>query len=748
MQMLDMGNLNNQVPPGSACVSHKRRLAAFATAICAAMASLPSSAACASRTIHVAPMTPGAENDVRDGSAARPFSSPLEAQTALRARMAAEGRGGWVVEIAPGEYPLSEPFTFTPDDSGLPDATVVWRGPADGSAHIVGARDLAGWRVRPDGRWEADIPVRQMERYQTLEWFEQLYVNGRRAKRARHPNAGFLPVKSAKPTLLAGDLELMEMEAMGGDLAPLASCSPAALRLAHLVVHHKWSSTRRPIRAYDASRGVVVTEGRSVAKWNTWNNKSMYYIENAPFALDEPGEWLYDGAARKIVYIPRPGETLETTRFQYPVPGLVTLLRIAGNPAADIFVHDIAFENISFEFSDSPRRARFGGRKGVPEGELGDASSHLPSEWPGAQSAVHTLAAVLADGAQRISLRGCKIANVGEYGVWLREGCVSNRIERCSITDMGAGGVRIGTPGATQTVSRGERVKGLANGRGTGYNVVEDCTIAHGGRIHAEGVGVWIGASPFNSVVHCEIADFFYTGVSIGWVWGYAGSLAQGNTLAFCRVHDIGQRALSDMGGIYTLGTSYGTRVANNIVFNVDSRSYGGWGLYADEGSEGIVFENNLVYDTKDASFHQHFGKGNILRNNILAFSRQGQIALSRPERHLSFTAERNVVYWDSGPVFTKYVGTLRETGRIAWKGNFWWMTSGEPSFNRKTFAQWQAKGNDRDGLVADPLFFDAAKRDFRLKPESPVVKAGFRPFDIGAAGVRPLCHGCPNSSD
>ena len=40
------------------------------------------------------------------------------------------------------------------------------------------------------------------------------------------------------------------------------------------------------------------------------------------------------------------------------------------------------------------------------------------------------------------------------------------------------------------------------------------------------------------------------TGVSIGWVWGYAGSLAQGNTLAFCRVHDIGQR------------------------------TYGGWGLY------------------------------------------------------------------------------------------------------------------------------------------------------------------------
>ena len=687
----------------------------------------------AGRVVYVSPNA----GTVRDGSQTRPFATPQEARDALRALKAKSPGTSWRVELASGEYPLAEAFTLKPEDSGAPGAPVTWRGPDDGSAKFVGARDLKGWSVRPDGRWEADVPVREMGRYKSVVWFEQLYVNGRRAKRARHPNVGFLRVKSAKPTLLAGDLELMELEAMDGDLAPLASCGPAALRLAHLVVHHKWSTTRRPIRAYDAARGVVVTEGRSVTKWNTWNGQSAYYVENAPFALDEPDEWLYDGEAKKIVYVPRAGETPENTRFQYPVPGLVTLLRIEGDPANGRFVHDVAFENVAFEFSDSPRRLCFGGAKGLPSGILGDQSSLGPSEWLGSQAAAHTLAAVLADGAHRVALRGCRVANAGEYGIWLREGCVSNRIERCAVTDMGAGGVRIGSTSAPQPVGRGERVKGLANGRGTGYNVVEDCVIAHGGRIHAEGVGVWIGHSPFNSVAHCEIADFYYTGVSIGWVWGYAGSLAQGNTLAFCRIHDIGQRALSDMGGVYTLGTSYGTRIANNVFYNVDSRSYGGWGLYPDEGSEGIVFENNLVYDTKDASFHQHYGKDNILRNNILAFSREGQVALSRAEPHLSFTAERNVIYWNAGPVFTKYGGTLSEKGRIDWRGNFWWMESGAPSFNGRTFRQWQEKGNDRDGLVADPLFVDAAKRDFRLKPGSPVVKAGFRPFDISAAGVR-----------
>jgi hypothetical protein len=164
---------------------------------------------------------------------------------------------------------------------------------------------------------------------------------------------------------------------------------------------------------------------------------------------------------------------------------------------------------------------------------------------------------------------------------------------------------------------------------------------------------------------------------------------------------------------------------------------YGGWGLYTDEGSSGIVLESNVVYRCQSAGFHQHYGQDNLVYNNIFALNQNAQMRRTRVEDHRSFFFTNNIVYYDSGKLLDgDWSGTNYDIDH-----NIYFDTRENPLSRiiggSLKFADWQALGHDVHSLFIDPMFVAPEKGDFRLKRQSLAVKFGFHPLDLRGVGPR-----------
>lgn len=637
----------------------------------------------------------------------------LEAARFFKQHSGDSSRQPPTVSIRQGVYFLDRPLVLRPEDSNLSLSAYPGEHPV-----LSGGRRIAGWReVTIAGRtlWAADLPEMRARNWN----FRELWVNGQRAVRARHPNKGYLSVAELPDRAADWTQGHTRFRFRDGDLK-----AESTLTNAEVVVMTRWVESRLPILGVDEKERILSFGKRSVFELAPGD---PYYVEGALEFLDEPGEWYLDRATSTLYYLPRPGEQPgETTAI---APRLTQVLRLEGGLEAGQFVERVTFRRLTFAHTEWYFPEGFQSSKDKP-----NVSPAPKAEVGGfAQAAVGVPGAVWADGAHECVFEDCAFSSLGNYGLELARGCERNLVVRCEFSDLGAGGVKLGET----------RIRNLPFEQ-SGANEITDCHIHDGGRLFPSAVGVWVGQSPGNRLTHNLIHDFYYTGISIGWTWGYGHALATNNLVAFNHVHHIGVKSdgdgpiLSDMGGIYTLGKQPGTRILNNLWHDIAGFRYGGWGIYFDEGSSGMLAASNVVYHTTHGGFHQHYGETNLVCNNIFAFARDHQIQRTRPEPHLSFTFETNIVYFDSGVLLGGNWSGDQYT--MDWNLYFDARPNAEPSamrFAGATLEQWRARGHDLHSRIGDPLFIAPHQNEFRLRPDSPAFKLGFQPIDLSHVGIR-----------
>ncbi|MCC6784514.1 MAG: right-handed parallel beta-helix repeat-containing protein [Planctomycetes bacterium] len=628
------------------------------------------------------------------------YASLPAALDAIAARRAQGDATALVLRIAGGTHVLDAPIVVRPEHTAHGGRLTI-ESRAGERAVLSGGLRIASWRVGEHAGqrvWIAELGPEHRE-------LRELWIGERRAILARHPDRDTLPVEAVPAAdgdwthgndgfrFRAGDLD---ERAIGADL----------------VVMSRWVESHLPVLAVDVGTRLVRCAKRSVFRLDAGD---LWYAEGALAHLDQPGEFCVDRKTGTLRYLPLPGE--EPATVSAWVPRLVTLLNLDGRPKDGQFVDGLTIRELSFRHAEWWFPAGF--RSNWPSPDAGGFS----------QAAILVPAAIHATGARNCRFEDCEFAQLGGYALELGSGCSGNSISYCVMRDLGAGGIKIGTTAIP------DEAHDLSSA-----NTVSDCDIGDGGQIFHSAIGIWIGQSPGNRLLHNAVHDFLYTGISIGWTWGYGPSAARDQRVEGNHVHHIGARRdgtgpwLSDLAGIYTLGVQPGTLIVGNLFHDIAARRYGGWGIYFDEGTSELRAERNVVARTTHGGFHQHYGRDNVFDNNVLIDGRDAQVQRTRVEEHRSFTFTRNLVVWQQGPLFAGDLSDLR----CAFDRNLYWCR--EPAgirFGKLDFAAWQAAGMDGGSRIVDPGMVDAATADHRLRDDSPARALGIESIDLRGVGPR-----------
>jgi len=517
------------------------------------------------------------------------------------------------IHLAAGTYYLYEPLRLRSEDSGL---TIEGHG-----AVISGGIPLGGWKSQHK-LMVAEVPDFNGRPFD----FRQMWVNGRKAVRARDVN----------------DFEqmarIMTYDKRNQILWIPRKAAEKILKApyAEMVLHEMWCTSNLRIKsAIVAGDSVAIRFHQPEAKLqfeHPWpspmtpdtGHPSPFYLTNARELLDEPGEWYHDIREHKVYYMPQGNEELRVEREGTGaiVPVLETLVEVIGTSERP--VRHITFKGVTFSHTTwmrpsekghvplqagmylteayklRPQIDRPNNHKLDNQGWLGRADAAVELRW-----------------AEGCNFEQCRFEHLGGSGLDYVEGCRGGETTRCTFTDIAMNGYVCGSfspeglethlpyqPTDFRMVCTGQEITDCEF-----YNVTNEdwgCVAIAAG--YVSGI----------NIEHNTIHDVSYTGISLGWGWNRDLVCMKDNKVHANLIYDYA-RHMYDCAGIYTLGNQPGTQIWENVVYDIAKPSYvhdpNHWFyLYTDEGSSNITLRDNWTPEEK--FLKNANGPGNIWENN------------------------------------------------------------------------------------------------------------------------------------
>jgi len=698
-------------------------------------------------------------SDSNPGTFEKPFATLARARDAVR-KLKEIAATPIKVYVRTGTYYLADPLVFGPEDSGTERVPITYAAYPGELVTISGGRKLdCQWRPYKDGIMICELPAVKTGKLD----FSQLFVNGVRQIRARYPNwdhslpgesayiypKGRIPDEARAPFLDPNaDMTFSGISPRGiifeaGSFTTKRWAKPEEAVI-HIFQDFHWGNLQWTIRAIDYTnnhiwfgRGGHQLASKGKAGSIRVDRSSQFYIENVFEELDAPGEWYLDKDKGVLYHIPAEGIDLKTALVEAPIFQQVgRFIGTQDEPARHITLEGFRITHTASTFLE---------QYSIPSN----------GDW-----SIHRGGAVFLEGARDCTIKNCWFDAVGGNAVFMNNYNRDNAVTGCKFTEAGESAICF--------------VGAIESTIGTFLNFPYQCR-ASNNLIHDCGVfgkqiaGVYISRAKRVTAAHNLIYNMPRAGICIGdGTWG--GHVIEDNEIHhsvqetsdhgpfnswgregyWCRTQAHNREfAFPHQAGNVKDYAEETTIIRNNYLHGV-AKNYQ-WGSYLqaldlDDGTSNFhvynnlcvgmaisiregdfrTVENNIIIDPV-VPFAIHYGFDNnndIVRRNIIYTTGDIFFVSAVTQPYLK-EMNNNLFYSPKPPWSYKPAITIASRNR-----------NGISTYKKHTLAEWQENGYDKDSLIADPMFINPAKNDYRVKPESPALKLGFKNFEMGKWGL------------